>query len=78
MKFEILGTGCRKCKKLFAVVEKVVKDKGLDAELIKVEDINDIAEFGVMKTPALAIDGEIVLVGKVPSAEEVVELIEKR
>ena len=77
MKIKVLGTGCRKCKKLYAVVEKVLKDNGIEAELLKVEDINDIAEYGVMKTPALAVNGEVVLVGKVPSADEVLELIKK-
>jgi small redox-active disulfide protein 2 len=69
-KIQILGTGCPKCKKLYNNAKEAADQLGIEYELIKVEDIKDIAAFGVMMTPALAIDGEIKLVGKVPSPED--------
>lgn len=69
-KIQILGTGCPKCKKLLNNAKEAADALGIDYELIKVDNIADIAAFGVMMTPALAIDGEVKLVGKVPSAEE--------
>jgi small redox-active disulfide protein 2 len=73
-KIQILGTGCPKCKKLFEVSQQAVKDLGIDAEVTKVEDINDILNFGVMMTPALVIDGEVKAVGRVPSKSEIEQL----
>ncbi|MBN1916747.1 MAG: TM0996/MTH895 family glutaredoxin-like protein [Verrucomicrobia bacterium] len=70
-KIQILGTGCPKCKKLAEHAEQAVKQLGLDCEIVKVTAINDIMKFGVMMTPALAVDGEVKVVGKVPSAEEI-------
>ena len=76
MKIEILGSGCANCKKLMAVTESAVRDLGIeDAELVKVEDFPKIMAYGVMSTPALAIDGKLVLSGKVPSQAEVSSLI---
>jgi small redox-active disulfide protein 2 len=69
-KIQILGTGCPKCKKLYNNAKEAADALGIDYELIKVEDIMEIAAFGVMMTPALAIDGEVKLVGKVPSPED--------
>ncbi len=69
-KIQILGTGCPKCKKLLNNAKEAADALGIDYELIKVDNIADIAAFGVMMTPALAIDGEVKLVGKVPSTEE--------
>jgi len=74
-KLQILGTGCAKCKKLAANTEAAANELALDYELEKVTDINEILKFGVMMTPALAVDGEVKLVGKVPSAEEIKSLI---
>lgn len=74
-KLQILGTGCPKCKKLTENAEAAAKDIGLDYEVEKVADINDIMSFGVMMTPALAVDGELKVVGKVASVEEIKELI---
>jgi len=71
MKIQILGTGCPKCKKLTQHAEEAVKALGLDAEIEKVTQINDIMKFGVMMTPALAIDGAVKSVGKVLSVEEI-------
>ena len=76
MKFEILGSGCANCQKLMAVTEAAVRDLGLDdAELFKVEDFPTIMSYGVLSTPALVIDGDVVLSGKVPSQADVTSLI---
>lgn len=76
MRLEILGSGCANCQKLMAVTEGAARDLGIDdAELVKVEDFPTIMGYGVMSTPALVIDGKVVLSGKVPSQAEVVSLI---
>jgi len=76
VKLEILGSGCSNCKKLMAVTEAAVRDLGIQgAELVKVEDFPTIMAYGVMSTPALAIDGKLVMSGKVPSQAEVSSLI---
>lgn len=71
MKIQILGSGCPKCKKLAEAVDTIAKELQLDYELEKVTDINQIMAFGVMMTPALAVDGVVKVVGKVPSTEEI-------
>lgn len=71
MKIEILGTGCSKCKKTKETIEKVVKQSGVEAEVVKVEDIEKIMSYGVMVTPAVVIDGEVKLAGKVPDEKEI-------
>ncbi len=68
---QILGTGCPKCKKLAENAEAAAKELGIEYELEKVTDINDILKAGVMMTPALAVDGEVKVSGRVPSAEEI-------
>ncbi len=75
MKIEILGMGCAKCKQLMANAEKAVKDAGVQAEVVKVEDMNQIVGYGIMTTPAIAIDGEVKAAGKVLSADEIKKLI---
>ena len=75
MKIQVLGTGCPKCKKLAANAEEAAKELGLAAEIEKVTDIDKIIDFGVMSTPSLAIDGKIVVVGKVPSVEDIKKLL---
>ena len=77
MKIEILGTGCSKCKSLTMLVERVVKETGSTAELVKVEDIAEIVKRGVLSTPVLVIDGEIKLVGRTASADEIKKWIGK-
>lgn len=72
---QILGTGCPKCKKLTENAETAVKELGVEYEIAKVTDINEIMDFGVMMTPALAVDGEVKVVGKVASVEEIKELL---
>ena len=71
MKVQVLGTGCPKCRKVTALAEQAIKDLGVAAEVTKVTDINEIMNFGVMMTPALAIDGEVKASGKVPKLEEI-------
>ncbi len=71
MKIEVLGTGCSKCKKTKEIIEKVVKQSGVEAEVIKVEDIEKIMSYGVMVTPAVVIDGDIKLAGKVPDEKDI-------
>ena len=71
MKIQILGTGCPKCKKLAENAEAAAQALGIEFELEKVTDINEIMEFGVMMTPALAVDGEVKVVGKVPDSEAI-------
>ena len=71
MKIQILGTGCPKCKQLSEHAEEAVQALGLDAEIEKVTQINDIMAFGVMITPALAVDGKVKSSGKVLSVEEI-------
>jgi small redox-active disulfide protein 2 len=77
MKIEILGTGCSKCNKTKEVIEKVLKSTGVKAEVVKVEDIETILKYGVMITPAVVIDGEVKIVGKVPDEKEIKKWITK-
>ena len=70
-KIQILGTGCPKCKKLAENAESAAKELGIEYELEKVSQINDIMKMGVMVTPALAIDGEVKVTGKVSSPEDI-------
>jgi len=74
-KIQILGTGCPKCKKLAEAADAAAKALGLSYELVKVTDLNEIMKFGVMLTPALAVDGQVKVVGKVPSVEELQKLL---
>ena len=70
-KLQILGTGCPKCKKLAENTEAAAKALGIEYAMEKVTDINEIMKFGVMMTPALAVDGVVKVVGKVPDAEAI-------
>ncbi len=72
MDVKVLGTGCAKCKKLYAEAEKAVATSGIHASLSKVEKIDDIVKFGVMMTPALVVDGEVKCSGRVPQVPEIV------
>lgn len=75
MKIQILGTGCPKCKQLTANATTAVQQLGIEATVEKVEKIADIMKFGVMLTPALAIDGQVKSVGKVLSVEQVADFL---
>ena len=77
MKIEVLGTGCPKCKKTYENAEEAIKELGIEAELVKVYDSVEIAKRGVFETPALVIDGEIKVAGRVPSKEEIKEMLKK-
>ena len=74
-KIEILGTGCMNCKRLLKNVEIAMKEIGIDAEIIKVNDIKEILDRGVMFTPALAIDGEMKISGRVADVKEIEALL---
>lgn len=74
-KIQILGTGCPKCRKLAENAEAAAKALGLNLEIEKVTDINEIMKFGVMMTPALAVDGQVKVVGKVPAPEEIKKML---
>jgi small redox-active disulfide protein 2 len=74
-KIQILGTGCPKCHKLTETAEAAAQALGLGFELEKVTELNRIAEFGVMFTPALVVDGVVKVAGRVPSVEEVKKLL---
>ncbi|MBC7128662.1 MAG: TM0996/MTH895 family glutaredoxin-like protein [Thermoplasmatales archaeon] len=75
MKIEIFGTGCAKCKALEKRVREAVEEIGRDIEIVKIEDIGEIINRGVIATPALAIDGKIKVAGRIPSKEEIKEMI---
>lgn len=74
-KIQILGTGCPKCKKLAEITEQVAKMSGIEYELVKVTDINEIIQYGVMMTPALVVDGEVKVSGRIPKPDELKTLI---
>ncbi|MHC5165321.1 MAG: thioredoxin family protein [Planctomycetota bacterium] len=76
MKIQILGTGCHKCNQLYQNAQQAVAESDVDAAVEKVTNLNDIMAFGVMVTPALAIDGQVKSTGKVPSAEDIKQMIQ--
>jgi len=75
MKIQVLGTGCAKCKSLEKAVRDVVAQNNIDAEVTKVEDIMEIMKFNVMTTPALVVDGKVVVKGRVPSSDELKQIL---
>lgn len=77
MEIKVLGTGCTKCKTLENNTKDAVQQLALDAHVIKVEDITEIMQFGVMTTPALVVDGKVVVKGKVPSVSDIKVLLTK-
>ncbi|MCO6043930.1 thioredoxin family protein [Aeoliella sp. ICT_H6.2] len=72
---QVLGTGCKKCVSLKENVEAAVQQLGVEADVQKVADINEIVKFGVMSTPALAVNGEVKIVGKVATPEEIIAVL---
>lgn len=70
-KIQVLGTGCPKCKKLAENAEAAARQLGIDYEIEKVTKVSEIMKFGVMMTPALAVDGEVKVAGKVPGVEDI-------
>ncbi|WP_321424330.1 thioredoxin family protein [uncultured Bacteroides sp.] len=77
MEIKILGSGCSKCKTLEKLTREVVEQNGIDASISKVEDIMEIMKYGVMATPALVVDGKVEIKGRVPSLEEIKEVLTK-
>ena len=77
MEIKVLGTGCPKCKTLESRVKEVVADNNVDATVLKEEDITKIMEYGIMRTPGLVVDGEVVFSGRLPSKSELNELLIK-
>jgi small redox-active disulfide protein 2 len=75
MKVQILGTGCPKCKALEANAIKAIEEASLDATIEKITDIDQIMDMGVMMTPALAVDGEVLSVGKVLNKDQILALV---
>jgi small redox-active disulfide protein 2 len=74
-KLQILGTGCSKCKRLTEQVEQAAKELGIEHQIERVTDIEQIISFGGMTTPALAVDGQIKVAGNIPSVDELKRLI---
>jgi small redox-active disulfide protein 2 len=77
MEIKILGPGCAKCKTLDKLTREVVEKNGIKANITKVEDIMEIMKYGVMSTPAIVIDEKVVLKGRVPSSDELKQLLTK-
>lgn len=75
MRIAILGTGCAKCKQAAEVVRQAVEQSGVDATIEKVDDLREIVKYTVMRTPAVAIDGRVVLSGRVPTIAEITSLL---
>jgi len=75
MKIQILGTGCPKCKQVEANAREAVKNLNIEAVIEKITDINQIIDFGVTATPALAVDGDVKFSGRIPSIEEIEKII---
>jgi small redox-active disulfide protein 2 len=75
MEIKILGPGCAKCKTLEKLTRDVVSKNEIDATVTKVEDIMEIMKYNIMTTPALVIDGKVVIKGRIPSAEEIKQLL---
>jgi small redox-active disulfide protein 2 len=75
MKIAILGTGCAKCRQTAEVVRQAVERAGVDATIHKVEDIREIMKYRAMMTPAVAVDGQVKISGKVPTVDEVQALL---
>lgn len=74
-KIQILGTGCAKCEKLYKAAKEAVQALGEAAEVMKVTDIGEITALGVMMTPAMLVDGKVVVMGRVPNLEEMKKMI---
>ena len=72
---KILGTGCPKCKQTTAIIEAVVNENNIEATVIKVEDIMEIMQYNVLSTPAVVVDEEVKIKGRVPTKPEILELL---
>ena len=74
-KIEVLGPGCNRCKETFRIVRQVVEQTGVDAEVIKEESVERMMALGLLATPGVAVDGKLVLSGRIPKAEELRHLL---
>lgn len=72
---KILGTGCPRCDKLADTVQMVAKTSGIECEIIKVTDLKEILSFNILSTPALVIDGKLMVSGRIPKPEEIMQII---
>ena len=77
MRIEILGSGCSKCKAAEEKVRKIVEELGAKVDIVKVEDLQEIINRGVMMTPAVFVDGEAKVVGRIPSSDEIKKWLQK-
>jgi small redox-active disulfide protein 2 len=77
MEVKILGTGCPKCKTLEQITRDVISQNNIDATVTKVDDIMEIMKYNIMTTPALVVDGKVVVKGRVPSADEIKQFLTK-
>ena len=75
MEIKVLGSGCARCKSVYQVIEKVVKENNVDAVFEKVDDIMEIMKYNIMSTPAIVIDGVVKMKGQVPTESEVKKLL---
>jgi small redox-active disulfide protein 2 len=75
---QILGPGCPKCQKLSEEAEKAAKELGLEYEIVKVKDLKEIMQYGVLSTPGLAVDGKVKAVGKVLDAQKIKEFLQDK
>ena len=75
MEIKVLGPGCAKCKTTFGIIQRVVNDNNIDATVTKVDDIMEIMSYNIISTPAVVIDGEVKIKGRVPSETEAKELL---
>ncbi|OKZ24766.1 MAG: thioredoxin family protein [Bacteroides sp. 43_108] len=75
MEIKVLGSGCARCKSVYQVIEKVVKENNVDAVVEKVDDIMEIMKYNIMSTPAIVIDGVVKMKGQVPTESEVKKLL---
>jgi small redox-active disulfide protein 2 len=78
MKIEVYGTGCANCKALENNAKKAIEESGVDAEIVKIQEIDQMFEAGITGTPALAIDGEIKSMGRIPPVNEIKKWIESK
>lgn len=75
MEIKVLGGGCKKCGVLYENIQKVLKKTGIEADIVKVEDMSEIMSYGVMSTPAMVVDGEVKSVGKVLNEKEIEKIL---
>ena len=75
MEIKVLGPGCNKCRHLYEETEKAIAAAGIEADLVKVDRVDEIMQYGVLVTPALVIDGNVKFAGKVPSVEDLARMI---